>query len=191
MRHVDHISPEAPNQAKQAIAQFLNEYTYEKNGPLKLHFEEEISERGEGQGHPAMRELSGASKPKARRKMSIAGGLSMATGGLVKDKQAQEQRDIEKSGSTLRKYVSTRTHPTTCYPGRFLRDCVRLQSVSGNQQGQAPTGGPPKSATARRGSVTAADMSQFAAGGGGAPPGAGAPRNFTGNPHHNLFLRGV
>ena len=41
-RHVDQISPEAPNEAKKAIAKFLNEYTFQKNGPLKLHFREEV-----------------------------------------------------------------------------------------------------------------------------------------------------
>ena len=160
MRKVDHISPEAPNQAKRAIAQFLNEYllppfhpslcararvelyigwsrySYAKNGPLKLHFAEEVNDRGVPQGHPAMRDLTGANIPKKRR-ASVA---SAVTGGLIKDKQAKEQFEISMSGATARKY-----------------------SVTGNHVGQAKA--PPPSG--RRGSVTDADMPAA-----GPPPGA-------------------
>ena len=125
MRKVDHISPEAPNQAKRAIAQFLNEYSYAKNGPLKLHFVEEVNERGVPQGHPAMRDLTGENVPKKRR-ASVASAM---TGGLIKDKKAQDQFEISMSGATARKY-----------------------SVTGNHVGQAP---PP---AGRRGSVSSADM---------------------------------
>ena len=66
-RHVDQISPEAPNEAKKAIAKFLNEYTFQKNGPLKLHFREEVGQDGAAQGHPAMLELHAKNMPKKRR----------------------------------------------------------------------------------------------------------------------------
>lgn len=130
MRKVDHISPEAPNQAKRSIAQFLNEYSYAKNGPLKLHFQEEVNERGVPQGHPAMRDLVGQNAQPKKRRASMASAL---TGGLVKDKKAQEQFEISMSGATARKY-----------------------SVSGS--GQLPVAAQAAARTGRRGSVTAADM---------------------------------
>jgi hypothetical protein len=147
-RHVDHISPEAPSQAKRAIAQFLNEYTYQKNGPLKLHFEEEINERGEAQGHPAMRDLMGANAVVKKRRASLA---TTMTGGLIKDKKAQEAFEISMSSATARKY-----------------------SVAGAHVGAAPEQSAP-GPRARRGSVTAADMTA------GGPPGAGAPRGRRGS----------
>ncbi len=149
MRKVDHISPEAPNQAKRAIAQFLNDYSYGKNGPLKLHFVEEVNERGVAQGHPAIRDLTGANAVVKARRASVASALS---GGLIKDKKAQEAFEISMSANTARKYSVTGTH----------------------------VGGPAAKAPApsgRRGSVTAADMMPPGAG----PPGGRAPTGRRGS----------
>mgnify|MGYP001454915246 CR=1 FL=1 len=45
----DYLLYSQRERAKKAIAKFLNEYTFQKNGPLKLHFREEVGQDGAAQ----------------------------------------------------------------------------------------------------------------------------------------------
>ena len=128
-RHVDQISPEAPNEAKKAIAKFLNEYTFQKNGPLKLHFREEVGQDGAAQGHPAMIELHAKNMPKKRRG-SIATAVTL---GLLKDSKSQELHEINRSQATLRRLSVSSSERKPSIDGSTTGSAVGAPAAPGGE----------------------------------------------------------